>query len=341
MDLLTDEVTQVPNDEDSEEETTEAAPNDPFDEIAQPDVAEEPIQLTEAQLEQIRLNRERALKLRMERLQKIKDTAANHLPTTQDSIQDSSQAVFVRNETSALNSDVNVDSTFDLPAIDLNEEENNVNSRNSQDDDVEDEVISVSKNKKTVLDSSDSEIERDESISNTPKESNPDEANMDSNNSRTPRVIHSSEDEAVEDAVIRILKHKKTVLDNSDSEIEQDATNSNMTDKTKKKHNKSRVIESSEEEAEVSDMEVSSISNTKENEEIVSSNDINSGFSDNPKENSLEHGVDTVLGQIKIAENDQKIASLKRTITDVTNTRPTLEEEMDIDSMLDEIEADA
>lgn len=96
----------------SDNEEAEVA--DEFDEIAQP--AEEPIQLTEEQLERIRLNKEKALK----RLQNAKNAAAVHLPISQPNAQNSE-----------LNSEITVDdnnerqqNSEEMETVENNEPEN-------------------------------------------------------------------------------------------------------------------------------------------------------------------------------------------------------------------------
>lgn len=285
MDIMEEDAPQVQSEE--ENETVNDTPNDPFDEVLPParNIVDDPVVLTNAQLEQIRLNRERALKLRMERLQAIKNTATTHLPITQQDTDKNFPEAVERNE-GPIRDISDSGERLDLSVNDV-EEETNINDKHPED-----------------------------------------------------RMIPSLEDS--ENEVRHISKHKKTVLDSSDSEVEQDLHVSDTVEKRKSKHGKHRIIESSEDEAEVAEKGIETGTfNAKENQIVVTSEDIDCDLSDSDlKENSTEHAVYSEVSQDIIPECQQENVNPRRPITDATDIQPIIQEEMDIDCMLDQIEAD-
>lgn len=137
-DLLMEETPQLVSDNE------EAEVADEFDEIAQP--VEEPIQLSEEQLERIRLNKEKALK----RLQDAKNAAAVHLPTSQSNVQNSESNSEATEETTVEGNIERRQDSNEMETVENNEPQNHEGIRVEDGENVSENEINAMETKEAT-----------------------------------------------------------------------------------------------------------------------------------------------------------------------------------------------
>lgn len=233
MDLLLDETQQVQENSENEDEVLNATSTDPFDEIV-PLAVEEPVELTEEQLERIRLNKERALRIRREKMQMIRNAAEPHLPTTEGQ---GTQGLVKTAETyQPTYMEVSQDDLSDIlqhneeivkehqTTTATEEEENENKAHRSDSEDNQNKSVSSSsektklkRNKRRLIESSDEEFENDISeqqngvLNST--QNNKNETNIEADRDVNIALIDLSDDDLIQN----VAEHEVTNTFNTNS----------------------------------------------------------------------------------------------------------------------------